>query len=150
MKLKVVEVFSQPFSSLDIRPRYSSIFSFLCSALILPYASSCTSFLTCGSWCGRAQHLSSPRQLSLCLENLDRVLQSCQEKDLVLNWEKCHFMVREGIILGHLVSQRGIEVDKAKIVIIKRVPPPTNVKEIWSFLGHAGLSVIHRQFLPNH
>ena len=50
-----------------------------------------------------------------CLENLDRVLQRCQEKDLVLNLEKFHFMVREGIVLGHLVSERGIEVDKAKI-----------------------------------
>jgi hypothetical protein len=48
-----------------------------------------------------------------CLENLDRVLQRCQEKDLVLNWEKCHFMVQEGIVLGHLVSKRGIEVDRA-------------------------------------
>ena len=48
-----------------------------------------------------------------CLINLDRVLQRCQEKDMVLNWEKCHFMVREGIVLGHLVSERGIEVDKA-------------------------------------
>ena len=54
-----------------------------------------------------------------CLENLDKVLQRCQEKDLVLNLEKCHFMVREGIILGHLVSERGIEVDKAKIKVIK-------------------------------
>jgi hypothetical protein len=52
-----------------------------------------------------------------CLENLDNVLQRCQEKDLVLNWEKCHFMVWEGIILGHLVSERGIEVDKAKIEV---------------------------------
>jgi hypothetical protein len=42
-----------------------------------------------------------------CLENLDRVLQQCQEKDLVLNWEKCHFIVREGIVLGHLVSEWG-------------------------------------------
>ena len=50
-----------------------------------------------------------------CLKNLDKVLQRCQEKDLVLNWEKCHFMVREGIVLGHLVSERGIEVDKAMI-----------------------------------
>ena len=50
-----------------------------------------------------------------CLENLDKVLQRCQEKDLVLNWEKCHIMVREGIVIGHLVSERGIEVDKAKI-----------------------------------
>ena len=53
-----------------------------------------------------------------CLENLDRVLQRCQE-DLVLNWEKCHFMVQEGIVLGHLVSERGIEVDKAKIEVIE-------------------------------
>ena len=43
-----------------------------------------------------------------CLQNLDRVFQRCQEKDLILNWEKCHFMVREGIVLGHLVSERGI------------------------------------------
>ena len=48
-----------------------------------------------------------------CLENLDRVLQRCQEKDLILNWKKCKFMVLEGIVLGHLVSERGIEVDKA-------------------------------------
>ena len=45
-----------------------------------------------------------------CLENLDKVLQRCEEKHLVLNWEKCHFMVREGIVLGHLVSKRGIDV----------------------------------------
>jgi len=59
-----------------------------------------------------------------CLENLDKVLQTCQEKDLVLNWEKCHFIVREGIILGHLVSKRGIEVDKAKIEVIEQLLPP--------------------------
>ena len=73
-----------------------------------------------------------------CLENLDRVLQRCQEKDLILNWEKCHFMVREGIVLGHLVSERGIEVGKAKIEVIEQLPPPVNVKSIHSFLGHAG------------
>ena len=43
-----------------------------------------------------------------CLENLDKVLQRCEEKNLVLNWEKYHFMVREGIVLGHLVYERGI------------------------------------------
>ena len=57
-------------------------------------------------------------------ENLDKVLQRCQEKDLVLNLEKCHFMVREGIILGHLVSERGIKVDKSKIKVIEQLPPP--------------------------
>ena len=47
-----------------------------------------------------------------CLQNLDKVLKRCEEKKLVLNWEKFHFMVREGIVLGHVVSERGIEVDK--------------------------------------
>jgi hypothetical protein len=70
-----------------------------------------------------------------CLNNLDKV---CVEKDLVLNWEKCHFMVREDIVLGHLVSERGIEVDKAKIEVIEQLPPPMNIKGIRSFLGHAG------------
>ena len=50
---------------------------------------------------------------SVCLSNLCRVLQRCEEKHLVLNWEKCHFMVRDGIVLGHKISEKGIEVDKA-------------------------------------
>jgi hypothetical protein len=81
-----------------------------------------------------------------CLENLDKVLQRCRDKDLVLNWEKCHFMVREGIVLGHLVSERGIEVDKAKIEVIEGLPPPVNVKGIRSFLGRAGF---YRRFIKN-
>ena len=68
-----------------------------------------------------------------CVENFDRVLQRCQEKDLVLNWEKCHFMVREGIELKQLVSERGIEVDKAKIEVIEQLPPLINIKGIRSF-----------------
>jgi hypothetical protein len=79
-----------------------------------------------------------------CLKKLDRVLKRCSEKDLVLNWEKCHFMVREGIVLGHMVSERGIEVDRAKIEVIEQLPPPTNVKGIRSFLGHAGF---YRRFI---
>nr|GEV87481.1 retrovirus-related Pol polyprotein from transposon 17.6 [Tanacetum cinerariifolium] len=50
-----------------------------------------------------------------CLKNLEEMLKRCEETNLVLNWEKCHFMVKEGIILGHKVSGSGIEVDKAKI-----------------------------------
>ena len=50
-----------------------------------------------------------------CLANLEAVLQRCIEKNLVLNWEKCHFMVNQGIVLGHVISGRGIEVDKTKI-----------------------------------
>lgn len=74
------------------------------------------------------------RNFDDCLANLEIVLQRCLEADLVLNWEKCHFLVQEGIVLGHLVSSRGIEVDKAKVE--DRSPPP--VKEVRSFLGHAG------------
>ncbi|KAK8556618.1 hypothetical protein V6N12_003015 [Hibiscus sabdariffa] len=73
-----------------------------------------------------------------CLGNLARVLKRCEEADLVLNWEKCHFMVTEGIVLGHKISHKGIEVDKAKIKVIEKLPPPTSVKGIRSFLGHAG------------
>ncbi|RVW67906.1 hypothetical protein CK203_065252 [Vitis vinifera] len=50
------------------------------------------------------------------------------EKDLVLNWEKCHFMVRQGIVLGHIISEKGIEVDKAKVELIVKLPSPTIVK----------------------
>nr|AAX95925.1 retrotransposon protein, putative, Ty3-gypsy sub-class [Oryza sativa Japonica Group]ABA93430.1 retrotransposon protein, putative, Ty3-gypsy subclass [Oryza sativa Japonica Group] len=81
-----------------------------------------------------------------CLLNLDKVFQRCQEKDLVLNWEKCHFMVREGIVLGHRVSERGIEVDRAKIDVIDQLPPPVNIKGIHSFLGHAGF---YRRFIKD-
>jgi hypothetical protein len=81
-----------------------------------------------------------------CLENLDRVLQRCEEEHLVLNWEKCHFMVRGGIVLGHKVSERGIEVDRAKIEVIEQLPAPTNVKGIQSFLGHARF---YRRFIKN-
>ena len=73
-----------------------------------------------------------------CLENLRRALIRCEETNLVLNWEKCHFMVKEGIVLGHQISKRGIEVDKAKIDTIEKLSPPSSVKGIMSFLGQAG------------
>jgi hypothetical protein len=73
-----------------------------------------------------------------CLANWDKVLKRCQITDLVLNWEKCHFMVQEGIVLGHKILEKGIEVDKAKIEVAEQLPPPTNVNRIRSFLGHAG------------
>ena len=63
-----------------------------------------------------------------CLDNLSKVLQHCKETNLVLNWEKCHFMVTKGVVLGHIVSENGIEVDKAKIEVIEKLPPPTTVK----------------------
>ncbi|KAM6594465.1 hypothetical protein CsatA_002168 [Cannabis sativa] len=82
----------------------------------------------------------------ICLENLERVLARCEETNLVLNWEKCHFMVQEGIVLGHKVSRKGIEVDKAKLEVIEKLPAPTTVKGIRSFLGHAGF---YRRFIKD-
>ena len=79
-----------------------------------------------------------------CLHNMTLVLKRCMETNLVLNWEKCYFMVREGILLGHRLSERGIEVDRAKIQIIEKLPPPTSIKGVRSFLGHAGF---YRQFI---
>ena len=65
-----------------------------------------------------------------CLANLELVLQRCEETNLVLNWEKCHFMVQQGIVLGHKISLREIEVDKAKNDVIEKLPPPINVKGV--------------------
>ena len=73
-----------------------------------------------------------------CLAHLALVLKRCVETNLVLNWEKCHFMVKQGIVLGHVISERGIEVDKAKVEAVEKLPPPTDIKSLRSFLGHAG------------
>ena len=81
-----------------------------------------------------------------CLHNLNKVLQRCEETNLVLNWEKCHFMVNEGIVLRQKISKRGIEVDKAKIEAIERMPYPRDIKGIRSFLVHAGF---HRRFIKD-
>ena len=62
------------------------------------------------------------------LKILESVLQRCEETNLVLSGEKSHFMVQEGIVLEHIVSKRGIEVDRAKVELIEKVPPPRNVK----------------------
>jgi hypothetical protein len=71
-------------------------------------------------------------------------LQRCDETNLVLNWEKCHFMVNEGIVLGHKVSERGIEVDKAKVDAIEKMPCPKDIQGIRSLVGHAGF---YRRFI---
>ncbi|XP_048496403.2 uncharacterized protein LOC125495663 [Beta vulgaris subsp. vulgaris] len=56
-----------------------------------------------------------------CLQGLARVLQRCVETHLVLNFEKCHFMVEQGVVLGHIVSAKGLEVDKAKIDVKRKI-----------------------------
>ncbi|GJV49567.1 reverse transcriptase domain-containing protein [Tanacetum coccineum] len=72
-----------------------------------------------------------------CLSNLEKMLKRCEDTNLVLNWEKCHFMCKEGIVLGHKISKAGIEVDRAKVNVIAKLPHPTTVKGVRSFLGHA-------------
>nr|GEV84819.1 DNA-directed DNA polymerase [Tanacetum cinerariifolium] len=64
-----------------------------------------------------------------CLSRLDKMLQRCEDTNLSLNWEKSHFMVKEGIVLGHKISKNGIKVDKAKVDVIAKLPHPTTVKD---------------------
>nr|GEV44058.1 hypothetical protein [Tanacetum cinerariifolium] len=80
------------------------------------------------------------------LSCLDKMFQRCEDTNLSLNWEKSHFMVKEGIVLGHKISKNGIEVDKAKIDVIAKLPHPTTVKGIRSFLDHAGF---YRRFIQD-
>ena len=81
-----------------------------------------------------------------CLVNLETILHRCIEKNLVMNWEKCHFMVSQGIVLGHIISEKGIEVDKEKVDLISKLPPPTNVKTMRQFMGHASF---YRRFIQD-
>nr|GFA26995.1 reverse transcriptase domain-containing protein [Tanacetum cinerariifolium] len=83
---------------------------------------------------------------SSCLSHLDKMLKRCEDTNLVLNWEKCHFMVKEGIVLGHKISKSRVEVDRAKFDVIAKLPLPMTVKGVRSFLGHAGF---YRRFIQN-
>ncbi|GJV44438.1 reverse transcriptase domain-containing protein [Tanacetum coccineum] len=65
---------------------------------------------------------------STCLSHLEKMLKRCEDTNLSLNWEKSHFMVKEGIVLGHKISKSGIEVDRAKVEVIAKLPHPTTVK----------------------
>ena len=78
------------------------------------------------------------------LAHLKKILDVCVRKRLVLSWEKFYFMVQEGVVLGHLVSGKGLEVDKAKIEVIQNLPLPTTLRDLRSFLGHVGF---YRRFI---
>ncbi|GJR79989.1 reverse transcriptase domain-containing protein [Tanacetum coccineum] len=78
------------------------------------------------------------------LSHLDKMIKWCKDTNLVLNWEKCHFMVKEGIVLGYKISKSRIKVDIAKVDVIAKLPHPTSVKGVRSFLGHAGF---YRRFI---
>nr|GEW88262.1 ATP-dependent helicase BRM-like [Tanacetum cinerariifolium] len=78
-----------------------------------------------------------------CLSLLEKMLQRCKDTKLCLNWEKSHFMVKEGIVFGHKISKNGIEVDKAKIDVIAKLPHPTTVK------GAENLAADHLSRLEN-
>nr|GEV16791.1 reverse transcriptase domain-containing protein [Tanacetum cinerariifolium] len=82
--------------------------------------------------------LVSRNSFQSCLSHLERMLKRCEDTNLCLNWEKSHFMVKEGIVLDHKISKQGIEVDKAKVDVITKLPHPTIVRGIRSILGHAG------------
>nr|GEU41819.1 reverse transcriptase domain-containing protein [Tanacetum cinerariifolium] len=83
---------------------------------------------------------------SSCLSHLDTMLQRYEDTNLVLNWEKCHFMVKEEIVLGHKIFKNGLELDRAKVDVIAKLPHPTTVKGVRSFLGHAGF---YRRFIQD-
>ena len=79
-----------------------------------------------------------------CLAHLTKILEVCVKKRLLLSWEISHFMVREGVVLGHLVSGKGLEVDKAKIKVTQNIPLPTTLRDLRSFLGQVGF---YRRFI---
>ncbi|GKB60674.1 reverse transcriptase domain-containing protein [Tanacetum coccineum] len=76
---------------------------------------------------------------SSCLSHLDKMLKRCKDTNLVLNWEKCHFMVKEGIVLGYKISKSRIEVEKAKFDVIAKLPHPTSVKGVRMYTEHSAL-----------
>nr|GEU79832.1 reverse transcriptase domain-containing protein [Tanacetum cinerariifolium] len=89
---------------------------------------------------------NAPDTFKTCLSHLEKMLKRYEDTNLCLNWEKSHFMVKEGIVLGHKIYKEGIEVEKAKVDVIIKLPHPTNVKGIQSFLGHAGF---YRRFIKD-
>nr|GEX52562.1 reverse transcriptase domain-containing protein [Tanacetum cinerariifolium] len=95
---------------------------------------------------GTSAYRRMPFGLCNAAGTFQRMLKRCEDTNLCLNWEKSHFMVKEGIVLGHKISKQVIEVDKAKVDVITKLPHPTTVKGIRSFLGHADF---YRRFIKD-
>ena len=81
-----------------------------------------------------------------CLAHLTKILEVCVRKRLVLSLEKSHFMVREGVVLGHIISSKGLEVDKAKIEVIQNLPLLATIQDLQSFLGHV---ILYERFIQD-
>ncbi|XP_015164229.1 uncharacterized mitochondrial protein AtMg00860-like [Solanum tuberosum] len=81
-----------------------------------------------------------------CLEHLGRVMQRYVKTKDVLNWKKCYFIVKEGIVLRHKILGNGIQVAQTKVEVIAKLAPPILVKGVRSFLGHAGF---YRRFIKD-
>ena len=79
-----------------------------------------------------------------CLHHWSKELQNYENINLLLNWKNCHFVAQEGAILGHIVSNKGTEVDKAKVEVIEKLLSPNSVKGVRSFLEHVGF---YRRFI---
>nr|GEY32850.1 reverse transcriptase domain-containing protein [Tanacetum cinerariifolium] len=91
---------------------------------------------------------------STCLSHLEKMLKRCEDTNLALNWEKSHFMVKEGIVLGYRISKSGIEVDRAKVEVIAKLPHPTTVKgefdiDVRDKKGAKNLAIDHLSRLKN-
>ncbi|GJS28484.1 reverse transcriptase domain-containing protein [Tanacetum coccineum] len=91
---------------------------------------------------------NAPASFQRCMLAIfhDLIEESVEDANLVLNWEKCLFMVKEVIVIRHKVFGASLKVDNAKIDLISKLPPPTNVKDIRSFLGHTGF---YRRFIKD-
>nr|GEY98508.1 reverse transcriptase domain-containing protein [Tanacetum cinerariifolium] len=81
-----------------------------------------------------------------CISHLKNMLKRSEDINVCLNWEKSHFMVKEGIVIGHKIFKNGIEVDKSKVDVIAKLPHPTTVKGVRSFLGHVDF---YRRFIKD-
>lgn len=80
-------------------------------------------------------------------DSLNKVLQRCEDHNLSLNNEKCFMLMQEGVVIGHHVSHKGIQVDLPKVEVIINIPTPIKQKDVRSFLDHVGY---YRHFIKDY